>query len=352
LRRREVGLETGLATAVLKVGELASLLEPSALAVGPGGVDAPEPGAATRFNCYDVAPTKPKRADVPRPFRAATLAVTDALVGEAHYRIGKPRRLCVPETPEPAAGGAPPAPHRGYLVCHKARAKPRSVALSALVSTANACGAELLQAEGIRELCLPGLSWIVPPDVRPFPFLFEKDPVSEAMKTIWEHSTRSPSTASEARTAFAGSEAARLVLEQSLPEAQAALMAALRTLGPSDLGLYASLGTLLEIAGQSAEILAHLQGVAMAPGGLPTDRHDPPPDELVRHVAMGVLTHHARLGNAEAKARVLGAAASPHPDVRAAAVRTYLGLALDRRHAQRELRERLDPESHHLLWQE
>jgi hypothetical protein len=172
------------------------------------------------------------------------------------------------------------------------------------------------------------------------------------MKTIWKHSTRSPSTSSEARTAIEESAAARLVLERNLPEAQAALLAALRTLGSADAGLYASLGKLLEIAGQSDEILAHLQAVAMAPGGMPTDRHDPPPDELVRHLAMGALAHHARLGNAEAKARILGAAASPHPDVRASAVRSYLGLALDRRQAQRDLRDRLDPASHHLLWQE
>ena len=185
-----------------------------------------------------------------------------------------------------------------------------------------------------------------------FPFLQAADEVSLAMKTLWEEGLKSSATSEEKSASMAAQDAALVVIQSNLADAQALLLSALQSIEGDDLSRYQSLAPVLKVAGDSSPILAHFQGITMRALSTAEQEvsHDPADAELLRGFAMRMLTHQAKRGNAVARNHVMRAVTSPSLKVRRSAVKHYYQIEPSRRKAQRELRLLLRPEDRHLLY--
>jgi hypothetical protein len=185
-----------------------------------------------------------------------------------------------------------------------------------------------------------------------FPFLEAADEVSLAMKTLWEEGLKASETSEEKSASMAAQDAALVVIQSNLVEAQALLLTALQSIEGDDLSRYQSLTPLLKVAGDSSSILAHFQGIAMREPSAAEQEvtHDATDAEFLRGFAMRMLAHQAKRGNTMAKNHIMRAVTSPSLKVRRSAVKLYYQIEPSRRQAQRELRLLLRPEDRHLLY--
>ena len=185
-----------------------------------------------------------------------------------------------------------------------------------------------------------------------FGFLDAGDDVTAAMKVLWEGGLRAPSTSEEMSAAMAAKDEALATIESNLPAVQAELLTALQSIEGDDLSRYITLVPLVQVAGDSAPILTHFQGIATREltAGEREVTHDPSDTELLRGLAMQMLAHQAKRGSTMARTHLLRAVTSPAVKVRKDAVRYTYQIVGSRRLAQRELRLRMSPEDRYLLY--
>jgi hypothetical protein len=354
--RPVVDVETALGTGALHLKRPRRLLVPSGLALDGGG--APEPPAtARRFTCYDATASgkKGRRS----PFPPGKLTLTDLRGGPATYRVGRPRSVCIPEIAVAGGQNPPPAAHGGYFVCHRAKlakgGRPPARSAGGLVSTTNRFGAEVVRAGKLAEICVPGARVPTGGEAPPprFAFLTAPGEVNAALKTLLEGGTTAPRTPEAAAAAIAASDAAKAVIGQNLPETRTALLAALQGLPPDDEAGYTALAPIVQVAGDEPGILDHLKTLLLAtPRGEEEEPHATPHDELVRHIALEQLAHHAVNGSAAAKERLLAVVQSPDPTIQSLAILHVYRVSPDRRLAQRTMRPLLAPTQRYLLYAE
>ena len=181
-------------------------------------------------------------------------------------------------------------------------------------------------------------------------FLKEPGQVNEAMKLIWDQGFADPADPEEASEAMAERQAAAMLLLQNEGEAHAALEAAFGTVKPPDYSTYASLVSLLRLLGNTPPLIGAMRDVVVAEPLGDTLDHDVPPDELARQVVLDVLLYHARKGSEDARDALLEAVQAPDLRIAATAVRCFYLVSPERREAQREMRETMNPERHWLLY--
>jgi hypothetical protein len=171
------------------------------------------------------------------------------------------------------------------------------------------------------------------------------------MKTIWKAGFEAPQTTVAASVLNLRVFLATRVLEANRADARAILLESLRALGPEDLEDFRSLVPLVERLGDDASILAHLQGLLVAPPSRSVGGEaSTPPDRLVRQLAVSEIADMARRGSRRATALLPELVQCPDPAVVSAAVRTYYSLVPDRRLAQRALRQRMPAANRYLLY--
>ena len=157
-RRSTHTIQNQLGTLALTVTGVASVLVPSAAALGSGGAPPPAGALPDHFACYWVAVAKAPAGQPPLPaFAPTTAAVDDQLGGSVQVTLRKPTKLCLPAS---LNGGDPDAiGHTGHLVCYAARANapapPQPRFTSVVLSTNDEFGDEVLRALKIAEVCLP-----------------------------------------------------------------------------------------------------------------------------------------------------------------------------------------------------
>src|SRR5262249_55554347 len=129
----------------------AALLEPSAKALGSGGVALVGTTGVDRFECYRTASPR----GTPRFATIRNVLVGDEF-GTARYDLTKITKVCAPTNKN---GEDPTAPaHEGHLVCYKAkRARGSSNFQSGPVVSVNNTnfGPAVLVARAVSELCVP-----------------------------------------------------------------------------------------------------------------------------------------------------------------------------------------------------
>jgi hypothetical protein len=137
---------------------------------------------------------------------------------------------------------------------------------------------------------------------RNFPSSTAAGETNAALRTVYEHAARAPRGPDAAAAARPKVAAARRTIEAHLPEGPGDAARGARDVAPDDDGGHTALAPLVEIAGQSPEIIARLKGLLLAtPHGPDAHPHVIPPDELVRHRALDSLLYHARRGDRGAK---------------------------------------------------
>jgi hypothetical protein len=299
-----------------------------------------------------VKAPKRRKGSTPPPGAFAsgtTITLSDLRGGPLDYVLGQPIALCASER----ASDGPPAGRPGYLVCH--RAKTRSRVGNARLAVASALGDATLTAKRATTVCLPAV--IPAPDpttTQPaFPFLNGSGPVNEAMQTIWKGGFDAPHTSEGASQHDAAMDAAKAVVAANLPAVQDELLKALETLPTDDIGGHASLGSLLDAAGDGDAIHEHVVKVLMSPPHGPEQHpHVTPPDELTRLLFVDKLGKEANGGSQGAIDTLLRASGSPDTSTVQHAIRALYRTGRSRRLLQRELRKHLKPENHYLLYLE
>jgi hypothetical protein len=185
----------------------------------------------------------------------------------------------------------------------------------------------------------------------PLPFLNGPGPVNEAMKTVWQAGFEAPQTTESAGLLNARVALAKRVLDANQAAARVILLASLRALGSEDFDGFRSLRPLVDHLGDDPTILAHLEGLlAGVPSRSGGSEAVPPPDRLVRQLAVSEIADLGQNGSRRAAALLADLVQGPDPAVVAVAVRTYYALSSDRRLAQRELRRRMPPANRYLLY--
>lgn len=345
---RGLTLRHALGTVQVTVKRPTQLLVPAT--VGDGAA-APGP-SSRRLVCYGLKATKRRKGQTPPPGAFAsgtTITLSDLRGGPLEYVLGQPSALCTSDR----SGDAGPTARPGYLVCH--RAKARSRVGSASLGVASALGSGTLKAKRPRTVCLPAV--VPPPDPTAsqpsFPFLNGTGPVNEAMQTMWKGGFAAPHTSEAASKHDAEMDAAKLVIAANLPAVQAELLKALQTLPSDDFGGHASLGGLLDAAGDGDAIHAHVETVLMSPPhGPELHPHVTPPDELTRLLLVDKLEKEAKGGSAGAIATLFRTAGSPDTSTVQHAIRSLYRTGRSRRLLQRELRKHVKPENQYLLYLE
>lgn len=332
----------------LTVKKPTQLLVPAA--VGDGA--APPGPSSRRLACYAAKAPKRRKGSTPPPgafVPGTTIALSDLRGGPLDYVLGQPTTLCTAER----SGDAGPTGRPGYLVCHRAKTKSRVG--SASLAAVSALGAGTLKAKRPRTVCLPAM---VPPDdptaTQPsFPFLAGTGAVNEAMQTLWKGGFAAPRTSAAASKHDADMDAAKAVIAANLPAVQSELLKALETLTTDDFGGHASLGSLLDAAGDGKAIHAHIELVLMSPPhGPELHPHVTPPDELTRLLFVDTLAKEANEGSASALDALFRAAGSPDSSTVQHTIRSLYRTGRSRRLLQRELRKNVKPENRYLLYLE
>jgi cysteine-rich repeat protein len=306
---------------------------------GVGFSDDETPAAATdrRYTCYQAAVAG-------RPAKRQ-LTISDGHGGLREVIVGRAQTLCVPEIAQPESA------HGGYLTCYRARPTDTRVAAQTAY-TANRYGSETLRIGPLREVCLPAALAPEVPDQPPFPFLARTDAASAALKGLYELADEVPRTAEAAEAARVARKNFREAVDANLPSARAELVAAMANLADDDEENYTRLVSLIEIAGDTPEILDHLRDLLLRPSSGTEVHQGIPRDDSVRQIAVTLLVHHARQGSSAARDRLFDSLASPHPGVQAVAISALYALHPDRRLIQRQMRQILAPESEYLLYTE
>ncbi len=331
-----------------------TLKRPTQLLVPAGvgdGAAAPGP-TSRRLACYGVKAPKRRKGSTPPPGAFAsgtTITLSDLRGGPLDYVLGQPTALCTSDR----SGDTGPTGRPGYLVCHRAKARSRVGSVS--LAVASALGGGTMKAKRPRTVCLPAV--VPPPDATAsqpsFPFLNGSGPVNEAMQMVWKGGFAAPHTSEAASKHDAEMDAAKLVIAANLPAVQDELLKALQTLASDDIGGHASLGGLLDAAGDGDAIHAHVETVLLSPPhGPELHPHVTPPDELTRLLLVDKLAKEANGGSAGAIATLFRAAGSPDTSTVQHAIRSLYRTGRSRRLLQRELRKHVKPENQYLLYLE
>ncbi len=290
-----------------------------------------------RYACYQVA-TEDR-------LPARQLTISDAYGGQRPISAGRAETICVPELTEA------PAAHGGYLTCY--RAKPTDSRVAARTAyTANRYGNETLRLGPLREICLPSALAPEDPAQPPFPFLNKTGASNQALKGLFDLAADVPRTAEAAEAARQARNDFRATIAGNLPSASAELLAAMANLADDDVEGYTRLVSLLEVAGDTPEILDHLRNLLLRPAMHAEVHQGIPGDDTVRHIAVSLLVHHAKKGSSAAQERLLASLASPHPSVQGVAISALYALNPNRRRIQGQMRQLLTPESQYLLYTE
>lgn len=345
---RGVTVRHALGSVQLTVKRPTQLLVPAN--VGDGAT-APGP-TSRRLACYGVKAPKRRKGSTPPPgsfVSGATITLSDLRGGPLDYVLGPPVALCTSER----ASDAGPTGRPGYLVCHRAKARARVGSTS--LGVASALGAATMKAKRPEVVCLPAVVPAADATARqpPFPFLSGGGPVNEAMQTLWKGGFEAPHTSDAAGEHDTAMDAAKAVIAANLPAVQDELLKALQALGTDDLGGHASLGTLLDAAGDGDAIHDHIETVLMSPPhGPELHPHATPPDELTRLLLLDKLAKQANDGSPDALDTLLRAAGSPDMSTVQHAIRSLYRTGRSRRLLQRELRKHIKPELQYLLYLE
>lgn len=305
--------------------------------IGFNGAETPAAAADRRYTCYQVA--------VEERVPARERIIEDGHGGLREILVGRAQTVCVPEI------AVPETAHGGNFTCYRAKETGTRVAPQTAYS-ANRYGSETLRIGPLREICLPTVLAPEAEEEPPFAFLTETGATNEALKGIYDLADDAPRTGEAAKAARLAEQNFRIVIEGDLPTASARLLAALRNLADDDVEGYTRLSRLLEIAGDTPEILEYLRDLLLR-ASLHAEVHQGiPRDESVRQIAVAALVHHAKQGSAQAQAKLLESLAGPHPSVQAVAISTLYALNPDRRLIQRQMRQIVAPESEYLLYTE
>jgi hypothetical protein len=213
----------------------------------------------------------------------------------------------------------------------------------------------------------PKTSPAPPAEAAPARFDFEKrtGALEEALTVLLDR--RRPVVPKEADERMAREAAARQVVRSNAAAAADMVIAELERLPKDDIEGHAELFSLLGVvADQDAAIDYWSKTVNSGtprPARARTDREklkepDQPrgqrsehedPEVVIRYLAMAHLYRAARSGSEKARAAILEAAASPHPQVRISAVQYTYALTRRRWKARQELEKRLPRSDQYLL---
>ncbi len=147
-----------LGTLKLKTSAIATVLEPSAMAVGTGGATPLGGTNVDHFKCYKVSVARAPARQTPYPkFTPTTLTVSDELRGSVRVDLTKPTKLCLPADQNGEERTAPA--DSAHLVCYAARLSRTPPAQAKFtptpLSTDNEFGNEVLRAIKLDEVCVP-----------------------------------------------------------------------------------------------------------------------------------------------------------------------------------------------------
>jgi cysteine-rich repeat protein len=353
--QRGMRVRHALGLVALTLKRPTSVLVPSGVAATPEDAVAPGPSVPL-LACYGVKTAKPKKGEAAAPgafVSGARITLSDLRGGPVEYVLGAPTSLCTTERQVKADGAAPPTSNPGYLVCH--RAKARSRARATTLGAANALGAGAVKAKRAVAVCLPAtLPRADAAAVGPaFPFLTESGAVPEAMKALWKGGFEAPHTSDAASAHDAAMDAAKGTILGDLPAAQDQLLRALKLLPTDDVDGHASLGGLLDVAGDADPIHDHLLEILESPPhGPELHPHQTPPDELTRLLLVDKLQGQALKGSKGALAVLFKAAGSADASTVQQAIRALYRIGGNRRLVQRELRKHVAPANTWLLYLE
>ena len=346
--RRALTVRHALGSVDLTLKRPTQLLVPVGVAAAGTSAASPDP-TAHRFACYSVKAGKRRKGAAGAFVSGTSLALSDLRGGPLEYVLGKPLAVCVSER----AGDTGPTARPGMLVCHRAKARSRVGNQS--FSAVSALGAGTVQAKRPVMVCLPGV--IPSPEASvsepPFPFLTGAGAAAQAMQTLWRGGFAAPHTSDAASAHDQAMDAAKLVVAANLPAVQTELLGALERLATDDIGGHASLGSLLDVAGDGDGIHDRLGEVLMSPPHGPEQHpHQTPADELTRLLLLDKLAAQANGGSAGALEVLFRAAGSPDLSTAQHAIRSLYRTGRSRRLLQRELRKHLAPENQYLLYLE
>lgn len=186
----------------------------------------------------------------------------------------------------------------------------------------------------------------------PYGFLGADDPVGRAMATLWRAQFERHADPVAAAAAFQASAQATGVVEAGRERAVALLMPTLLTLVPNDSGGYLSLGPLLAPVVDHPEIVRYFHRLLLAPPATEEETGEGTVSEagLVRGFALNQLVAAGERGSEPARESLLDLLEHGPPEVIDGAIQAVYRISSDRRQAQREMRRRLAPERHHLLY--
>ncbi len=346
---RGLTVQHALGAVQLTIKRPSQLLVPAGVAATPEAATVPGP-TASRFACYAVKAAKRRKNAPPGTFASgATIALSDLRGGPLDYVLGAPIALCASER----TGAAGPTARPGYLLCHRAKARSRVGSTS--FGVASSLGAGTLKAKKAVMVCLPAV--IPPPDVTAgqpaFPFLTGTGAANEAMRVIWKGGFDAPHTSAAASAHDQAMDAAKVVIAANLPAVQDELLKALQMLPTDDIGGHASLGSLLDAAGDGDALHDHFETVLMSPPHGPEQHpHQTPPDELTRLLLLEKLGAQANEGSPGAIEVLFKAAGSPDASTVQQAIRSLYRTGRSRRLLQRELRKHVAAENRYLLYLE
>lgn len=213
-------------------------------------------------------------------------------------------------------------------------------------------------------LLAPSCTHMAPPAPAPSPpappvdavgrygFLDAADPVGRALTTLWRAQFERHEDPATAAAAFEARAEATAVIEARRERAVALLMPTLITLVPSDSGGYLSLVPLLAPVVDDPEIVAHFRRVLLAPSGPGEEAGEGivPATGLVRNLAFDQLVAAGRRGSERARESLLEVLERGPAAALDGAVAAYYRISSNRRQAQREMRARLAPGKHYLLY--
>ncbi len=151
-------IENTLGTLKLNVTGIASVMEPSAAALGTGGVASLGGTSLDHFKCYKVSVARAAARQTPYPkFTPTTVTMLDQLGGPRQLTVTKPTKLCLPADQNLEDPTAPTDPQ--HLVCYAVKLSRTTPAQAKFtptpLSTNNEFGSEVLRATKLDELCVP-----------------------------------------------------------------------------------------------------------------------------------------------------------------------------------------------------
>lgn len=224
------------------------------------------------------------------------------------------------------------------------------------------CGAQIASAQGGKKppRAVQGSPVADVPNQPVFAFEKRTGAVDEALTVVLGSRQPLPDETTVAK--------ARATLRSSSYVAAAAVIADLDRLRPDDVEAHAALFSLLGVVANEDAAIEYwskklISGSPRMPNPVRKPEKSKQPDQpklqrserrdperLIRYLAIAHLYRAASGGNDRAKAAILEAARSPHREVKIAVVQYTYALNRNRWKARNELKSRLAPSDHYLLY--